>query len=629
MLCVRGQPAAAVVCLSKALTADPDNALAHNTLGVALQQMGKAEEALSCHQRALALSPDMAEAHAGLGNANRMLGHLEESVGHYQKALSVRPGYAAVHNDIAGVLQMLGRTSEAIDHYQRALSAQPDDANAHYNLANVLAQVDRRAQAIPHYERALAIRPEFPEARNNLGNALQMLGRHEDALAHYAAAVARNPDYAVAYHNLGKACFALERHEDAIAAYEKALAIDSSKPMVHNDLGAAHLVLGHFREAYAAFAAAVARDPWNAAVHLNLAGLAPFTAGEPRLAALEKLAEFAPSLGETDRIALEFALGKAHADLGNHERSFRHLLDANALKRRQVAYDEATTLGGFARMGAAFTPEVMHELRGCGDHSRVPIFIVGMPRSGTTLLEQILASHSGVFGAGEIDDFDKVVMEIPSASEDFPELISTLPFSELRRLGRRYLDRIRAKSPDATRITDKMPANFAYVGLIHLALPNARIIHACRDPVDTCLSCFSLLFGGLPYTYDLAELGRHYRAYAQLMRHWRTVLPQGVMLDVHYEDVVADLEGQARRLIAHCGLEWEDRCLEFHRTQRPVQTASVTQVRQPIYHDSVGRSRAYGALLGPLLDALGSDWSDDIGAPAQSFAKQFSQLTGR
>jgi Sulfotransferase family len=397
--------------------------------------------------------------------------------------------------------------------------------------------------------------------------------------------------------------------------------------MVHNDLGAAHLVQGHIREAYAAFAAAVERAPRNAAIHLNLAGLARFTPDDPRLAALEKLAEAAPSLGEDDQIALNFALGKAHGDLNNTERSFRHLVNGNALKRRQIEYDEATTLAGFARMRAVFTPELMQTKRGSGDYSRIPIFIVGMPRSGSTLLEQILASHSGVFGAGEIDDFAKAVTDLPGAPEDFPEFISGLPHDDLRRLSRRYVNSVSAKAPGVMRIVDKMLSNFAYVGLIHLALPNARIIHACRDPIDTCLSCFSLLFGDdLPYTYDLAELGRYYRAYATLMRHWRAILPEGVMLDVRYEDVVANLNRQARRLIAHCGLDWEDRCLEFHQTQRPVHTASVTQVRRPIYRSSVGRSQSYGALLGPLLDELGIDNAD---VQNRSFAEELIQLTAR
>jgi tetratricopeptide (TPR) repeat protein len=626
-LCARGQPALAIVCYRKILAFDPNDARVHNSIGLALQQLERIEEALSHHRRALALSPDMPEAHAGLGNANRLLGHLEEAVRHYLNALAARPGYAAAHNDIAGVLHMLGRTAEAIGHYQRALLAQPDYADAHYNLANILGELGRREEAIGHYAKAIEIRPEFAEARNNMANVLQALGRTDEAVAQYETAVGLKPRYADAYHNLGKAYFALNRNENAIGAYEKAIAIDTPKAMVYNDLGAAHLVLGHLREAYAAFAAALARAPRNAAIHLNLAGLARFTPGDPRLAALEMLAEYESTLSENDQIALNFALGKAHADLGNSERSFRHLLNGNALKRRQIAYDEAATLDRFARIRAAFTPEVMQELGGYGDNSRLPIFIVGMPRSGTTLLEQILASHSSVSGLGEINDFAKAVTEAPGASKDFVEFLSGLRIGELRRLGRRYVDSIGAKAPGAMRIADKMLTNFAYVGLIHLALPNARIIHACRDPIDTCLSCFSLLFADdLPFAYDLAELGRHYRAYAELMRHWHAVLPEGVMLDVRYEDVVADLEGQARRLIAHCGLAWEDRCLAFHETQRPVHTASVTQVRQRIYGDSVGRWRPYRHLLQPLLDGLEID---DIDLQNRSYAERRSGLTVR
>jgi tetratricopeptide (TPR) repeat protein len=610
-LCARGQPALAIVYYRKALAIDPGNAQAHNNIGLALQQLGQVEEALPHHRRALALKPDMVEAHAALGNAHRILRRLEAAVGHYLNALSVRPDYAAAHNDIAGILHGLGRTDDAIGYYRRALSVQPDYADAHYNLANVLGGLGRREEALEHYAKATALRPGFAEAHNNMANVLQTLRRHEEAVAHYEAAVGINPGYAQAYHNLGKAYFALNRNENAIAAYEKALAIDSSKPMIHNDLAAAHLVLGHLQEARAGFTAAVMRAPRDAGIHLSLASVARFTADDPRLAALEKLAKDAPSLSDNDQIALHFALGKAHSDLGNRERSFRHLLKGNALKRRQMAYDEGATLTGFAHICAAFTPEFIQEKRGCGDYSRLPVFIVGMPRSGSTLLEQILASHSGVFGAGEIDDFANAVASIPAAAENFPEFISTCPADELRRLGRHYVESLRARSPRAVRITDKMLSNFAYVGLIHVALPNARIIHARRDPVDTCLSCFSLLFGDdQPFTYDLAELGRYYRAYAALMRYWQAVLPAGVMLDVHYEDVVADLEGQARRVIAHCGLEWEDRCLAFHETRRPVHTASVTQVRRPVYRDSVGRWRPYQDLLEPLLRALEIDDAD-------------------
>jgi hypothetical protein len=245
----------------------------------------------------------------------------------------------------------------------------------------------------------------------------------------------------------------------------------------------------------------------------------------------------------------------------------------------------------------------MLDKRGLGDPSSVPVFIVGMPRSGTTLIEQILASHPRVFGAGELMNLTRTVATL-SRRAPFLGAILAMGAPELRELGAHYVTEVRQLAPEADRIIDKMPANFRLVGLIHLALPNARIIHARRDPLDTCFSCFSQLFSGdQPFSYDLAELGRYYSAYEMLMQHWRRVLPRGVMLEVNYEDVIGDLEGEARRIVSHCGLEWDDACLSFHQTERPVR--STFQVRQPIYRNSVGRWRLYERHLGPLIGALG------------------------
>jgi Sulfotransferase family len=304
----------------------------------------------------------------------------------------------------------------------------------------------------------------------------------------------------------------------------------------------------------------------------------------------------------SDQIELHFALGKACDDIGQSGEAFGHWLAGNTLKRQQIDYDEATTLEELDQVRAVYTSEFIQASQGTGHPSSVPIFIMGMPRSGSTLIEQILASHPRVFGAGELHDLAAAVESTTMGSGG-----SAGRREKMQDIGARYIAAIERLAPGADRITDKLPQNFIFAGLIHLALPNAAIIHTIRDPIDTCLSCFSTMFTAEQnFTYDLAELGRYYRHYQSLMVHWHRVLPPSRILDVRYEDVVADLEGQARRIVAHCGLDWDPQCLAFHKTERIVRTASATQVRQPIYKDAVGRWRQYAEFLAPLMVELES-----------------------
>ena len=372
----------------------------------------------------------------------------------------------------------------------------------------------------------------------------------------------------------------------------------------HCNLGIVLKDLGHLDEARRQITKAIELAPRKAVFHFNLTDTKRMTAADPSLTAIEGLAREIDTLPADEQMHLHFALGKAYDDIGERDRSFSHLLAGNALKRRQAGYDEAGTLALFKRIQAVFIPELVKDKGAVGKAGKDPIFILGMPRSGTTLVEQILASHRQVFGAGELDLFEQATADLVGKGA-FPEAVERLSAEDLEHLGRHYLAGLQAKAQGATRITDKMPRNFLFCGLIHLALPDARIIHTRRDPIDTCLSCFSKLFSrGHPYAYDLAELGRYYRGYEALMEHWRQVLPEGTLLEVRYEDVVADLEGQARRMLAFCGLEWDDACLAFHRTERPIRTASAVQVRQPIYQTSVGRWRPDADLLKPLTDEL-------------------------
>jgi hypothetical protein len=284
-----------------------------------------------------------------------------------------------------------------------------------------------------------------------------------------------------------------------------------------------------------------------------------------------------------------------------NERALGHLLQGNRLKRGQIAYDEQTTLAAFDQPREIFTPRVMREKRGLGDPSSAPVFMVGLPCSGGSLLQRILAGHSRVFGAGELDAFVKAAQAtlggLSGDARKLPELVSAVSPDELRRIGQGYLERVAASPPAANRIVDTSPSNVAHVGLIHLALPNARIIHARRDPLNTCLACFGRLFvDDQPHTYDLAELGRYYSSHDKLMRHWQQVLPEGVMLEIRHEDVADDIEAQARQLIAHCGLEWEETCLAFDKPEGSVRALDDS--------NTVGRWLPYKDQLAALLDAL-------------------------
>jgi len=311
---------------------------------------------------------------------------------------------------------------------------------------------------------------------------------------------------------------------------------------------------------------------------------------------------------ETKAMSLHFALGKGFDDTRQYDKAFGHFLQGCLLRRKRIEYSTEGNNQYGRNIRTFFSRGNIDQLRGEACSSDVPIFVLGMPRSGTTLTEQIIASHPDVHGAGELPDLLDIAKNPGGTGDsDYPRSLSGITQAELKIMGERYVAGLKERNPEAAHITDKMPANFNCLGLIHLMLPNAKIIHVKRNPVDTCLSNFSKLFGhkAQPQSYDLSEIGHYYRNYAKMMERWREVLPEGSFYEVQYEELVADNEHQARALIDYCGLDWDDACLNFHKTKRIVRTASITQVRQPIYKTSVERWRKYEAHLGPLLEALG------------------------
>ena len=637
----QSEPAEAAELIGRALRINPAASAAHNNLGNALLALGRAAEAVAHYEQALAVHPAFVEAHFNLARALQALDRHEAAAASYARAVALRPNFAEAHNNLGNALQALGRFEEAAAALRQAIAMAPHLAQAHNNLGVVLQALQRHAEAIGHHERSLALQPGNAEALNNLGNALRALDRHQEALSRFRAALAIRPDYAEALYNRGIALQALKREREAIAPYEAALALRPDYVEAHNNLGNVFLELGQLEaagahydkalalkpdfpealanrgtvlrglgridEARAAFARAARLAPRTTRTYLDLVDCRRMLPDDPHLAVMEALAGDA-SLDDEARIFLGFALGKAYEDLGRHADSFRALAAANAGKRRTMDYDEAATTGELQRIAAAFTPALLARGRGRGGGQPSPIFIVGMPRSGSTLVARILASHPAVHDGGELIELPQAVAALCDGGAGFPAAVGALSEGDLGRFADSYLGPVRALAPRARRIVDKMPSNFRFVGLIRLALPGAHIIHTRRNPVDTCISCFSKLFtAGQPFAYDLGELGRYYRAYAALMAHWRRILPAEAMLEVDYEAVVADLEGMARRIVAHCGLDWHPACLAFHKTAGVVRTASAAQVREPLYGSSVGRSGPYGALLRPLLDALGPE----------------------
>jgi tetratricopeptide (TPR) repeat protein len=540
--------------------------------------------------------------------AAHQAGRLGEAETLYRQVLARNPrDFDALH--------MLGIIHAQRDDYKEAerllrgaLAVDDKVPPCLHNYGNVLSKLERYEEAVAIYNKALALAPDYAPLYSDRGNAQSELGRIDEAMASYHRALAFMPNFPQVFANRGTVLKKLQRDEEALADFDRALALDPTNAAAHSDRGDVLTSLGRLREAAEAYGKAIKIDPKNIRGYFGLAQSMTFGPDEPILARMEALDAKGKGLSKADRIYLGFALGKAYADSKDYPSAFRHFSAANAAKRAGIDYDERENMALFTAIEDVFSADLMAAKSGGGDVSRRPIFILGMPRSGTTLIEQILASHPAVHGGGELKSFGDAVASVCKArtAMAYPEAIPALDRNGITAIGADYLRRVIALAPNAERITDKLPANFLFAGLIHLASPNAVIVHSVRDPVDTCLSCYTNLFGEPQnHTYELGEIGRYYVRYRRLMQHWASILPPGRMLDIHYEDVVADLEGQARRILDHCGLVWDDRCLSFYKTERRVHTVSVSQVRQPIYTNSVKRWLAYEEFLGPLLKELG------------------------
>lgn len=579
---------------SRGAPLDPNSAKAL----LALYQQGRTTEALAQGEALASQHPDVAFLHNIVGACHAAQGRAEDAAAAYRRALALQPGSAELRNNLGNALNLLGRHTEAVEELNRAIAIRPDYPEALRNLGNAhfdLQQYDEAAEALG---KVVLIQPENVPALFNLGIVLVMTGRSEEAIRRFRETIALDPSHAGAHNNLGKMLTATGKTEAAIAALRQALALCPDFPDALINLGQALSNDGAFEEARTCYRKAIELHPGGGEAHSRLCAMQRATRDDPLIAEMEhRLAE-----AETaeDRMHFHFALAKAHDDFDATDEAFRHLQEGNRLGREAEPFSLEAERSLFERIKTIFgnIPEPL-TMEDIGEAKVRPIFIVGMPRSGTSLTEQILASHSEVHGAGELSHMQwataPLVREAPAR----------IDADDLRRVRETYLAKIEALGAGKPAVIDKMPANFRSIGFVAAAFPDATIIHTRRDPVAVGWSIYRTFLPakGVSYSFDLADIAAYYRLYENLMAFWAENLP-GRIHDLDYERLTENQEDETRRLLEHCGLAWDDNCLAFHNAKRSVRTASAQQVREKMYTGSSDAWRKYEKHLGPLIEGL-------------------------
>jgi len=603
-----------------ALDARPEFALARNNLGTVLRELGRTEEALEAFQAAVALDPALALARANLGQALVESSQAEEALEHCQEAVRLQPNLAAAHNNLGNAFRNLGRWDLAHSAYAEALRLSPElgDARIHGNLGFALQQDGKLAEAFPCFRRAVELAPDDTEMWQYLANAHVADEDYAAAIPCFERIVALKPEWVQGHNDLGWALQEEGRLTEAAACYSRALELEPDCVNALLKRGGLHEELGAMAEAEASYRRARAVDlkapgPWACLATLLRGGLSD----ADRDAIRSHLDD--PELDDGPRASLHFGLAHVCDALGDYSEAAACMERANALvlsqriKQHRV-YDPAEHSRFVDRLIEGFTPELFDRLSGAGPDTQQPVFVFGMPRSGTTLVEQVLASHTRVHGAGELrlarQMFDAIPGVVGRDDGSLP-CLTALDAMGVHELGRRHqaglheiLERVRPGFAPY-RIVDKMPDNYLYLGLLALVFPRATLIHVRRDLRDVALSCWMTNFRGIRWASDPEHLVGRIREHARVTAYWKKVLPVPVH-EVFYERLVDDFEDEARRLVAACGLDWEPACLQFHQTSRPVRTASLTQVRQPLYRKAVARWKHYEAPLADLFARLPS-----------------------
>jgi len=635
----------AIELVEKAIKANPKEALFYSNCGEMCRMNGRLKEAISYGKKAIKLEPRMTGAQCNLGIAYFDQENYDKAETHQKKALTLDPNFLPALNNRGSIFRERKNYEEAVVWYKKALDLNPDYLESLNNIGATLTDDNKGEEALSYLKHVCELKPDYAEAQNNLGRAYLQVDNFDEALPAFEKTIKCDPNHCSGHMGIASVWREKQNYEIALQAAQRGIELDPKRAEAHSLLGRIHLDLGDETKARARYDHALELNPNHGSAHNALGSLlleqgkleeaeASFRTGMSletdqgenleslfNLAFAIKIKKDSPEhiglveaekrmadFSERKLMLLHFALGKMCDDFEEYGTAFDHYLKACEMKRATFDYSAEDMTKVYKQTQSIFTPELIEKLKPYADHSAKPIFVLGSPRSGTTLTEQIIASHPDVFGAGELPDFSKALSSLPNvqSQEVFPKVIAELSAEQLVHIGKEYIKRITEHSPNSPRVTDKMPSNYFYLGLIHALLPNAKIVHVNRNPLDTCISCFSRIFAHNQYqSYNLSELGAYYREYIKLMDYWRKILPKGAFYDITYEELVNDPEGQAKALIAFCGLEWDEECLNFHRNKRSVRTASVTQVRKPIYKSSMEKWRRYSGKLDPLIEALG------------------------
>ena len=553
--------------IANLVPSDPEAKYNH---GVALQSAGLFGDAVKAFLLTIKLQPLNAAAHNNLGNAYKSLKRPDDAEAAYKKAIKIDATKPEAVNNLGLLMQNRGNFSEAEVLFRECLNIIPNEPSVLTNLGNVLRDRGRFVEAISVYNEVLTKNKNNVLILKNLAIALLNNGQNDEALSLYNRILEINPEKADSYINLAKQSLSMgdKPHVEQLA--KKALELEPANEEAY----------------YLLMMVKKVRDT-----------------NDKYLLQLKKLLQD-NLLSDEQRMKLNFAASFAHQGLKEYKTAFYHLKLGNDIKNNFSPFVLYKTKKRFELIKKIFDVNLMRRMNGVGIASHKPLFIVGMPRSGTSLVEQILSSHSSVHGAGELKNLNYQVEQILNAGEKFPEGVRDWKRSEFTSLAKAYLEDISSKGGNAKRVSDKQPSNFIFIGLIRLALPGAKIIHCIRNPIDTCFSCYKQNFTtGQNFSNNLKDLGNYYRLYQDLMHHWRLLFKEEIY-DLSYEKIVEDPKTEIRKLLSFCDLDWEDGCLEFHANKRQVHTASAMQVRNPIYRSSVESWRHYEVELAPLFSAL-------------------------